>query len=123
MFYLDALDKNFSSLFDGFGSNFAADIIEKEDSYEVVLDIPGVEKKDVDISLENRILTVSAKRDRPEGSNPKFLSERRWSGEGKTSYRLGFQVEEKDISAELNLGVLRIKIPKAKHPAKRIEIT
>lgn len=119
MFSVVNLDRTFRNIFEDFGAGFSTDVQENETSFEILADLPGVNKKDIDISIENRVLTISAKREKQEGE---LLSEGRWRGERKVSYRLGFPVEEKDISAELNLGVLKLKIPKTKYSVKRIEI-
>ena len=123
MFSTEKFDKTFKNIWAEFSEGFYTDVRENENALEIIVDIPGVEKKDIDISLDNRILTISAKREKTDCSKYKIISERRWSGEEKVSYRLGFPVEEKDISAELNLGVLTLKIPKTKTPVKKIEIT
>lgn len=123
MFKVVNFDRTFKNFFEDFETiAFTVDVMEDENSYELLADIPGVDKKDIGVSLENRILTISAKRERPESSKYKFISERRWSGEGKVSYRLSFPVEEKDIVADLNLGVLKVRIPKTKASVKRIEV-
>lgn len=123
MFNANNFDKTFKNLWAEFSEGFYTDVRENDNALEIIADIPGVEKKDIDITLDNRILTISAKRERPDCSKYKIISERRWSGEEKVSYQLGFPVEEKDITAELNLGVLMVKIPKTKTSVKKIEIT
>jgi HSP20 family molecular chaperone IbpA len=119
MFNVVNFDRTFKSMFDDLSAGFSTDVRENESYFEILADLPGVDKKDIDISIENRILTISAKRGKQEG---KILAEGRWFGENKVSYRLGFPVDEKDISAELSLGVLKLKIPKAKSSIKKIEI-
>ena len=90
--------------------------------FEIYADIPGVEKKDVDISLVNQTLTVRTKRNLLSATTQKVISGQRKSGESSFAYKLNFEVVESDITAELNLGVLLIKIPKSKKSVKKIEL-
>lgn len=100
--------------------NFDYDIQEDDTSFTLISDLPGMDKKDIDISLENRLLTISAIRKKED--NVKYVTSNRWFGMNKNNFRLNFNVEEKDISAEYSNGVLKVKIPKSKTSSKKIEI-
>jgi len=120
MFDVVRFDRTFRHLMED-GVGISADVREDSENYEILADVPGVDRKDIDISLENSVLSISAKREKVN-SRQKVIFEKRWSGFTNLSYQLNFPVEEKDISAELNYGVLKIKIPKARSKLRKIEI-
>ena len=56
--YLDNVEKNF---FSGFNtSQFRTDILDKDDHYELQAELPGFQKEDIHIDVENDTLTISA---------------------------------------------------------------
>lgn len=102
------------------------DIVEKEDSIKIVADMPGVSKQDVDIVLEEGVLTI-------EGHAQAFgeddLELRRQEYEVGDFYRRfavgeGLDVsDDADVQARMNDGVLQLTIPKAKrYQPRQIEI-
>ncbi len=102
------------------------DISETDDAIEVTLDLPGVDPKDVDVSLNNGILSITAAReteDREEDKN--FHRVERFRGRFVRRLALPHGVEDDRIEAHQDKGVLRIRVPKspeAKATQKRIEI-
>ncbi|MCQ2742664.1 MAG: Hsp20/alpha crystallin family protein [Bacilli bacterium] len=90
------------------------DIKENEKGYELAIEIPGFDKKDISLKLESGYLTVTAKVNRVEeekGKNGRFLHRERFSGVSSRSYYVG-DVEQKDIKAAYKDGVLAITFPK-----------
>ena len=103
-----------------------ADVIETEDQIRVVMDTPGIRPSDIDVSLENNILTVSGERHAQgqEGDERHtwHVAERRY-GRFSRSFMLPRDVDAERIDAEFQDGVLQISIPKAeKARRRRIEI-
>jgi HSP20 family protein len=103
-----------------------ADVIETRDQIRVVVELPGMEVKDIDLSLEKNVLTVSGEkleeRDGEEEQRIYHLSERRW-GRFSRSFVLPHEVEQDGIDAHFRDGVLTITIPKSEHARRRrIEI-
>ncbi len=86
------------------------DIKEKDNGYELAVDMPGYEKGDINVSLENGYLTVSAKREEKEEGNKNFLRKER-SFSCSRSYYIG-DVNESDIKARYNNGTLILDFPK-----------
>jgi len=99
---------------------------ETEKAYQVSLDIPGVNKKDIEVSYNNGLLTVSGDRklnDKAENDN--FVCNEIIKGSFSRSFNLPLEIIENKIKAKFNNGVLNIEIPKAKEitpPIKKIEI-
>ncbi len=102
----------------------AADILEGEKDYLIRLDLPGVAQKDLNIEIENQILTVAAERELP---SPEGYSSRRKELASKVAFRRAFSLDETidfdKISARLEDGVLTITLPKAEQMMpRRIEV-
>ena len=113
-------------------SAFDADMTPKTDMFEedghlvVKAEMPGISKKDLDICLENDILTIKAekKEEKKEGENgtTNYTRERRF-GQYVRYMSLPTRVDAENITATLKKGLLEIKMPKAEEPkAKQIEI-
>lgn len=94
------------------------DIKESENEYIFMIDLPGFEKKDIKLSLDQKYLTVSAMTSKEEES-PKYLRKERFYGTCSRSYYVG-DVEQSSIKASFNNGVLQIFVPK-KDVKKEIE--
>ena len=113
-------------------SAFDADMTPKLDMFEedgqliIKAEMPGISKKDLDISLENDILTIKAekKEEKEEGEKgtTNYTRERRF-GQYIRYMTLPTRVDAENITATLKKGLLEIKMPKAEEPkAKQIEI-
>ena len=92
----------------------ACDIQETDSRYLVTFDLPGVKKDDVKIELRDNQLTVSGERNeehKTEKSN--HLSEERFYGSFYRAFTLPSNVQEEQVSASFDNGVLNITIPKA----------
>lgn len=101
-----------------------ADIHETENEYLVQLDLPGLEKKDVKIKLEDGYLTVSGERKSEQNvEDDKYHRVERFHGTFSRSFRLYKNVEQAKIKAAFKNGELEIRIPKAEEvKPKEIEI-
>ncbi|VYT70218.1 Hsp20 family protein [Clostridium tertium] len=106
-------------------SNFSVDLKETDNNYIVEADLPGVDKKDIDISYSNGYLDISAKRDNViEENKDNYVRKERSYGEFKRSFYID-NVEEDKIQADFENGVLKINLPKLNKeisPVKKIEI-
>ena len=100
-----------------------ADIYETDDALRVVMEIPGVERKDVNVALENDVLRIDARIDfsKYEGMEPVYTEYN--VGHYTRSFTLSNKVEQEHISAQLEDGVLTLTLPKAKEAQpRRIQI-
>jgi HSP20 family protein len=93
----------------------AMDVKERDDEFVIVADMPGVKKEDIDVTLENGILTISAetKSDTEEKEGERVLRRERRYGKYVRSLRLGTQIDEKGVKANYKDGVLELTLPKA----------
>ncbi len=100
-----------------------ADIFETEDALTVVMEIPGVERKNLNVALENDILRVDGQIDIAiyEGMEPVYTEYN--VGHYTRSFTLSNKINQEAISAQLDDGVLTLTLPKAKEAqARRISI-
>ena len=99
------------------------DIKDDEDHYIVLADIPGVDPNQIDISLENRVLTLKGEKKAEqieEKSNYRYRE--RQVGSFYRQFTLPSSVDSENIKAAYQHGVLSITIPKQKNEAKNIAI-
>jgi len=101
------------------------DVEERENEYVVALDIPGVDKKDVKVSVEGNLLSVKGERkyDRTEDEDGRRHCNERRFGTFSRSFSLSKRIDSGKITAKHNDGVLTITLPKAEEAKEReIEI-
>jgi HSP20 family protein len=96
-----------------------ADIYETDQALCVVMEMPGVERKDVDIGLENGVLRVDGRIDfsKYEGMEPVYTEYN--VGHYTRSFTLSNKIDQEQISAQLDDGVLTLTLPKAKDAQPR----
>lgn len=104
------------------------DIKENEDSYALEVEMPGVNKQDINLELKKGYLTISAEKHSSNDEKDKkgnYVRRERFYGSKSRSFYVGNNVKEEDIKASLDNGVLNIEIPKEKpqiEQTKKIEI-
>jgi HSP20 family protein len=106
------------------GFALALDVHETEEAYQISADVPGVNSENIDIRLQDDVLTISAenKSETEEKNGNALLKERRY---GKFSRTLRFPVHVKNDAVEANFenGVLTVTVPKAEEvKPRRIEV-
>lgn len=119
---LDIFDEVFADPFFGEKENkiMKTDLKEKDGKYMLEIDVPGYDKEDIKIELQDGYLTVSAeKNEEKEDKHAKYLKRERFTGMCSRSYYVGENVSEEDIKANFKNGILKIEFPK--EPEKRIE--
>ena len=88
---------------------------ETDCDYLVMMDLPGVEKKDVEVNLSNGVLTVSGERKTSEKSDENnHIRHEATYGTFSRSFELASDIIEDKIKANFKDGVLNITIPKVK---------
>jgi HSP20 family protein len=90
------------------------DIYETDEALTLVMEIPGVEKKDVNVQLENDVLRVEGRIDftKYEGLEPVYAEYN--VGHYSRGFTLSDKIDQDGISAELADGVLTLTLKKAK---------
>jgi HSP20 family protein len=103
--------------------SFALDLSEDDNSFIVRATLPGFTQEDVNVEVNDGVLTISAQHDEEEDKGERyFRRERRW-GSVQRQIVLPSPVEEDRATAELKDGVLTLRMPKVqKAPPKRINI-
>lgn len=108
------------------GTNFlpVADIFETPEALRVVLEMPGIDKNNVEVSVENNLLTIIGRIDfaNYEGLQPLYTEYN--IGHYNRSFRLSNEIEQESIKAELKDGVITLVLPKAERAKpRRIEVS
>lgn len=90
------------------------DIKEHKDNYSILVDLPGYNKDDIKISIDDGYLTISAtmSKDEEEKEHGKFVRRERYFGECSRSFYVGDNIEVEDIKASFKNGTLNLEIPK-----------
>lgn len=104
----------------------AVDIAEKDKAFEITAELPGLDAKDVDITLRNGNIVIKGEKheDKEEKSKDYYLQERRF-GSFERSFSLPDGVDAGKIEASFKNGVLTVSLPKtaeAQKPVKKVEI-
>jgi HSP20 family molecular chaperone IbpA len=102
----------------------STDIYETGDALQLVMEMPGVEKKDIAVTLENGVLRIEGRIDfsKYEGLEPVYTEYN--VGPYARSFTLGRVIDQERIDAQLEDGVLTLTLPKAEAAKpKRIAIT
>jgi HSP20 family protein len=96
-----------------------ADIFETDDALTVILEMPGVEKKNVSIALENDIVRVEGQIDfgQYHGMEPVYTEYN--VGHYARGFTLSSKIDRDNISAQLDDGVLTLTLPKVKESVPR----
>ena len=132
---LDRLQKEISQLFDypetrpGRGifdrtSSPALDVVETEDGFEIYCDLPGIDEKDLELSITNGVVTIKGER-KPmdKGNDVKTYRSEMWSGSFQRTVSLPTRVDADKIEAEMANGVLHVFVPKMEEiKPKQIEL-
>lgn len=91
------------------------DVREKDDVYEVDIDLPGFKKDEITAKLENGYLTVSAQKGLnkdQKDENGRYIRRERYAGHCSRSFYIGEGVEQEEIKARFEDGILRLTVPK-----------
>ncbi len=129
---------NFDDFFDGFlrghrtpevvtgqAMRPAVDICETDNEYQVAVDLPGIKKDDLDIVIQDGVLTINAEtlEKSQEVESGRLIRQERRFGKYIRSLRLGADVDEDSVHAEYRDGILNLTIPKAEEvKPKRVQV-
>jgi HSP20 family protein len=100
------------------------DIYETEEALTVVLEVPGVERSNINISVENGVLSIEGRIDSSKYKDLIPIYTEYPVGDYRRSFSLSSQIEQQKITADLSDGVLTITLPKAEQAKpRRIALT
>ena len=113
----DLFDEMFNDPFFTRGENklMKTDIKEKGDKYLLEVDLPGYEKENIKIELEDGYLTVHASMNKnvdESDKDSKYVHKERYVGECSRSFYVGENIKEEDIKASFKNGTLKLELPK-----------
>ena len=100
-----------------------ADIFETEDALTVVLEMPGVDRDNINISVENGVLTVEGTINfgKYEGLQPVYSEYN--VGPFRRSFRISSRIDQENINAGMSDGVITLVLPKVEEvKPRRIEV-
>lgn len=101
----------------------AADVRVNDRELVVHIDVPGIRKEDLEVTLENGVLTIHGERKYEHGEKDRVLLGRGYGAFSK-SFTLPEDVDAERLAAELHDGVLSIRVPRhEKARPRRIEIS
>jgi HSP20 family protein len=89
-----------------------SDIVESRDHFIIYIDLPGLTKKQVKITLKNRVITVSGERELFLEDDEELIRSERRQGAFSRAFAIPEQADEKSISASFADGVLKITLSK-----------
>ena len=95
------------------------DVRENEGNYELDIDLPGFKKDEISLTLDNGYLIVGAAKtvnEDEKDSKGKMLRQERYSGAMQRSFYVGDGIDENDVKAKFEDGVLSLTFPKEKEP-------
>ena len=95
------------------------DIFETDDALTVVMELPGVEKQAIDVSVENDVLRIDARIDFTKYAGLEPLYTEYAVGHFARSFTLSNKIDQQQIGAQLDDGVLTLTLKKAKEALPR----
>jgi HSP20 family protein len=86
---------------------------ENDDGYLLMTEVPGINPEDIQIELNDNVLTINVEKKPEKNENLTVLRNEIEYGKFVRSFQLPFKVKEEEIEAEYKYGVLKILLPKA----------
>jgi HSP20 family protein len=104
----------------------ATDFVEKPESYEISVELPGLDQKDIDVAFADGTLVIKGekKEEREEKEKGRYLTERRY-GAFQRSFRVPDGVDPDKVAATFAKGILTVTLPKtpeAQKPERKIAV-
>ncbi len=100
------------------------DFYQDDDNVVAVVEVPGMRKEDIDISLHDGMLTIAGERQSSLGEGENAERTERFSGKFRRSVTLPTRVDAGKVSATYKDGILTVTLPKAEEAKpKKVEVT
>ncbi len=96
------------------------DVHETDNGLEVTAELPGVDEKDVEVTLADNVLTIKGEKkyEHKEGAEGRVVSERSY-GAFQRSFTLPYEVDPNRVQANVEKGVLKVSLPKSAELKKK----
>ena len=104
----------------------AVDVSETDIAYLVKAELPGIRKEDLDVTVDDGVLTIKAEHNdnQEQTENGQLIRQERLHGKFVRFLRLGANVNEETITAKYRDGVLHVTLPKAKEvQPRKVEVS
>ena len=92
------------------------DVRELDNGYEIIVDLPGFKKDEIEVQLEDGYLTIEAAKgldeDEQEKKSGKYIRKERYAGACQRSFYVGDNLTQEDIKGEFKHGILTLSVPK-----------
>ncbi len=92
-----------------------ADVVEGDNNYTVFVDLPGMSKKEVKLTLKNRVLTISGERELFLQDDEELLRSERKQGAFSKVFAIPESADESSVKASFSNGVLKVTLLKTGH--------
>lgn len=89
------------------------DIVESDDEYKIHIDLPGIAKKDISVTIKENVLTIKGKRENIIKESEELKRRERKSGAFSRSFALPQNVNTAEVQASFKNGVLTVAMPKS----------
>lgn len=103
----------------------AIDVTETDGAYVVRADLPGIKKENLDVTINEGVLTINAESrfEHEEKDNGRVIRQERRYGKFVRSMRLGGDVDESNVTADYTDGILTLTLPKSEEvKPKKIDV-
>ncbi|MBB5495989.1 Hsp20/alpha crystallin family protein [Paraburkholderia sp. MM5384-R2] len=102
-------------------SDMKIDVTESDNAYTVKAELPGVEKKDIDVKIDGNVVSINAKveRDKELKEGDRVIRRERYTGVVSRSFSLASDVNEATATAQYQDGVLSLTLPKKSSSAQK----
>jgi HSP20 family protein len=129
----DQLERELSRWFDFgfdqmglFDREFAPrlDLLETDDSYILTVELPGIDKKDLNVAVENNVLTIEGEKKYANKEKKRFFRKEIWEGSFRRTISLPTAADPNKVKAELKDGLLTIILgKKEEHKPRQITVS
>jgi len=115
--------KRFNDIYSGVKTSstpaFNVDISEDATGFHIEAELPGIDKKQIALKVEDDILTIKAERKQEtEENNKGYLRIERTYGSLQRQFNLGESIDQENINADYHNGILHVTLPKAQQTNK-----
>ncbi len=102
---------------------FKVDISEDEAAFHIEAEMPGLKKEDISLGIEEDVLTIKGEREKETDEKSKnYHRVERTYGSYSRSFNLGELIDQENIEASFDNGILHVRLPKAQEIRKNKEI-
>src|SRR5688572_18011665 len=96
------------------------DVFERPDEVVIMVEMPGVERRDVKLSWQDNILTISGqKRQQSQAASANYICVERTYGPFRREIAISIPIDHKNARAELRDGLMKIHLPKLREEKER----